>query len=175
MKSKTYPIFILLITGLATWMFLRLQETKLTLDEVITETEFRFYSDEAHENGLGFPPVKLQNGQLRYCPGYSCKYRIEMPYTSGDLDKDGDKDYAILIFNWNGGTGQFLYLTTVLNTNGNPKQSSIISLGDRVQVAQLNITNSVIIIDIIDLRYGDKWQKKYELVNGLLHPSKGAP
>lgn len=163
-KSK-FIIAILLIISAAVGTFFSLQENKLSFDEIIAETDFRFNFDTTS----GIETVKFSSGQMRYGIENILMYRIEMPYASGDLDNDGDTDYAILIFNWNGGSGQFLYLTAVINKHGNPEQSSIVLLGDRVQVTKMGIEDSVIIVNLIDLRSGTKSQNQYEFFDNQLH------
>jgi hypothetical protein len=61
------------------------------------------------------------------------------PYAFGDLDGDGVDDAAVLLVENSGGSGSFVYLAAVLNSNGSPVNMATTLLGDRAQVEELTI------------------------------------
>jgi hypothetical protein len=70
-------------------------------------------------------------------------------YAFGDINGDGLGDAAVLVALNTGGTGQFMYLTAVLNDHGKPKCVAWESVGDRSICNSLKITDQKIICDMM--------------------------
>ncbi|MBN1426886.1 MAG: hypothetical protein JXB07_00790 [Anaerolineae bacterium] len=137
------------------------REKEISLHDVRSDTVFHV--------GVWSTRVRFENGPSWNSLG-NISFEFVEPYASGDLDQDGDRDYAILIINDNGGSGKFLFLVSVLNHYGRPLQSSTVCVGDRVAVEEIAIEDAVIIVDIVDLRFGKEWRKRYRLIGQSLHP-----
>ena len=93
--------------------------------------------------------VTLINGAYSVDP--SGGYNVQMldTYALGDLNGDGINDAAIILVENEGGSGQFVSLIVVYNSGGSPVQVGQSSLGDRVQVNSMNISNGVIHLDML--------------------------
>jgi len=82
-------------------------------------------------------------------PGESAQIystQLDERFVSGDLNADGLEDAVVFLRTQNGGTGHFVELAAMLNQDGNPNDISTVSLGDRVIVESVQITNGVIIL-----------------------------
>ncbi len=72
------------------------------------------------------------------------------PRARGDLDGDGVEDAVVLLAVNGGGSGNFVYLSAVLNDQGAPANVSNLLLGDRVDVQSVEITaDGVILVDMV--------------------------
>jgi Immunoglobulin-like domain of bacterial spore germination len=94
--------------------------------------------------------VKLVNGAYTEGSGANL-YSVKMLDTVafGDMNDDGVVDAAILLVENGGGSGEFVSVINVLNTNGAPTQAGQALLGDRVQVRQMTITSGVLVLDML--------------------------
>lgn len=66
----------------------------------------------------------------------------------GDLDADGVEDAVVFLATQSGGTGHFIEMAAVLNSNVQPANVSTPSLGDRVVVESGAIRGGVITLDM---------------------------
>lgn len=95
-------------------------------------------------------PVKLVNGQY-YAPyvesvGQGVLVGLSGMRASGDLDRDGDPDAAVLLVADATDDRMFIYLGAILNENGAPARTTAIELGDRVKVDDLSIEHGQIVV-----------------------------
>lgn len=67
----------------------------------------------------------------------------------GDLNNDGAKDAAVVLWWQGGGSGTFFNLVAVINRNGTPQQVAAEPLGDRVKVKSLSIKDGNIMVDMV--------------------------
>ena len=160
LKYISVLLFIILFAGI----FIS-YDGELTLDEVIDDTGYHFSPRYAViYNWDTYPATYYENGQYRYGLANIGKYSFHLPYAIGDLDADGDDDYAVLFFHYNGGSGQWIDLTTVMNENGKPVQYGLAGIGDRTGVTDMRIDDGVIYIVAVDYRTAYEYQYTYILV-----------
>ncbi|TET55512.1 MAG: hypothetical protein E3J64_00195 [Anaerolineales bacterium] len=105
---------------------------------------------------------------------YTVRLR-DVPLAYGDLDDDGDADAAVILVERAGGTGAFYYVAAVLNDSGLPHGVAVASLGDRVIVNTIGISDGIIAIEGVTHGVGDpsccptlEWIWEYELSGGAL-------
>jgi hypothetical protein len=67
----------------------------------------------------------------------------------GDLDGDGVDDAIVVLVSSGGGTGIFYQLVAVTQRNGIVETPAVKSLGDRIMINQINITNRIVTADMI--------------------------
>lgn len=67
----------------------------------------------------------------------------------GDIDKDGDKDAAVVLTMNTGGTGEFRALVYVENTQGTPTFNAATDLGDRIVVNEIAVNEHAINLDMV--------------------------
>jgi hypothetical protein len=82
-------------------------------------------------------------------PGESAEIyttRLDERFVTGDLNADGAEDAVAFLRTQNGGTGHFVELAAMLNQTGTPYNIATVSLGDRVVVESVQITNGIIIL-----------------------------
>jgi len=82
-------------------------------------------------------------------PGESAEIyttQLDERFVTGDLNADGTEDAVAFLRTQNGGTGHFVELAAVLNQTGTPYNIATISLGDRVVVESVQITNGIIVL-----------------------------
>jgi len=77
------------------------------------------------------------------------------PRARGDLDGDGREDAAVILLGSGGGSGVFVDLAVVLDRNGVPLHAASAPLGDRVQVHEVRIEGSDILVDVTQQGPGD--------------------
>lgn len=68
---------------------------------------------------------------------------------SGDLDKDGLPDSAVILAVNTGGSGTFEHLVAVVNQDGQPLQRAVTVLGDRVKIEALDIVDGRIVVKML--------------------------
>ena len=66
----------------------------------------------------------------------------------GDLDQDGVEDAVVFLATQSGGTGHFVELAAVLNSNGSPVNVSTLSLGDRVIVEGGSVAGGLVTLQM---------------------------
>jgi hypothetical protein len=77
------------------------------------------------------------------------------PRARGDLDGDGREDAAVILLGSGGGSGVFVDLAVVLDRNGVPVHAASAPLGDRVQVHEIRIEGSDVLVDVTQQGPGD--------------------
>jgi uncharacterized lipoprotein YbaY len=98
-----------------------------------------------------FGSVTLTNGVYE---STDPRFRVVLANQEGliqfaDVNGDGNED-AVGFLNVNsGGSGQFVYLATVLNINETPQSLVPVFLGDRVQIQSLAVQDSQLVVDLI--------------------------
>ena len=98
----------------------------------------------AEYQGIYDGPVNLTEGKYEgepFVEGGASRPLVVFvePYAFGDLDGDGVDDAAVLLVENSGGSGSFVYLAAVLNSNGSPVNMATTLLGDRAQVEEQTI------------------------------------
>ena len=93
--------------------------------------------------------VQLKNGEFTRRnpdnPLFVNVVKIAVGYLSNNQTKD-----AAVIYGYNtGGSGFFVVLCAVINDQGNPKNTALIDLEDRVKINSLRIQSGKIIIDMV--------------------------
>lgn len=88
----------------------------------------------------------------------------------GDLNEDGNKDAAVILYHNTGGTGSVAQVAAVLNNHGHPQHVTSRELGDRTEIKSLTIKNGFIVIMVDNPRFfpGQKKTVKYKLVGTKL-------
>ena len=93
----------------------------------------------------------------------------------GDLNNDSVDDAAVLLVENSGGSGSFVYLAAVLNSEGTAENVSTILLGDRVSPESIVIANGEIVVEANTHADDDplccpslKTRTTYALQNGAL-------
>jgi YD repeat-containing protein len=97
--------------------------------------------------------VELENGIYSYEEAQK-RYRISLVNRPGlvlfgDLNGDGKEDAVTLLSVNSGGSGQFTYLTSVLDVNGQAKALKPVMLGDRIKLNAVNLASQVITVDMV--------------------------
>jgi hypothetical protein len=67
----------------------------------------------------------------------------------GDVDGDGVDDAVVVLVSSGGGSGIFYQLVAVRQRNGIVETPAVKSLGDRITINQINITNRIVTVDMI--------------------------
>jgi hypothetical protein len=67
----------------------------------------------------------------------------------GDLDGDAVDDAVVVLVSSGGGSGIFYQLVAVTQRNGIVETPAVKSLGDRIMINQINITNRIVTVDMI--------------------------
>lgn len=70
-------------------------------------------------------------------------------FKQGDLDGDGNPDVAVLLFSNAGGSGTFVDLAAVLQSQDGPRHAASAPLGDRVKIQSIEINNGIITVQMI--------------------------
>ncbi len=92
--------------------------------------------------GVDGRPIRLQNGIYRqkYDPTAASEMVVQLSESvGGDLDGDGVPDAVVVLVSDGGGSGIFYDLIAVRNSNGQPKATALVSLGDRARVIGLKV------------------------------------
>lgn len=119
----------------------RLQTTEFLVPKaVISDNPVPSYKTVTLQNGVYKNEAERYSVQLINRPGL-----IQF----GDLNGDRREDAAVFLVINTGGSGQFVYLTTVLDVNGKPNALPPVLLGDRVQPRSVAIQNGQIAIDMV--------------------------
>ncbi|HEV8199093.1 MAG TPA: hypothetical protein VGS03_03640, partial [Candidatus Polarisedimenticolia bacterium] len=94
-------------------------------------------------------PVRLAGGSWS-AEDAEGKQTLELgpPRARGDLDGDGREDAAVILLGSGGGSGVFVDLAVVLDRNGVPVHAASAPLGDRVQVHEIRIEGTDILVDV---------------------------
>ena len=107
------------------------------------------------QNGNYFLPnygeISLNNGTYE---NTEQRYRVTLANREGwidfgDLNGDGTEDAVFLLAVNSGGSGQFTYLTTVLNINGAMQPLRAEYLRDLVEVKSVKINGDRVIVDLV--------------------------
>ena len=74
--------------------------------------------------------------------------RLLEPAAFGDLNGDGAPDAIVGLGTQSGGTGHFVELAAVLNSDGSPQNVDTLPLGDRVVIEQAAIQDGIITLQM---------------------------
>jgi hypothetical protein len=77
------------------------------------------------------------------------EFWLEEHVAFGDLDGDGVDDAVVVLVSSGGGSGLFYNLVAVRQRNGIVETPAVKSLGDRIMINQINITNRIVTVDMI--------------------------
>jgi hypothetical protein len=66
----------------------------------------------------------------------------------GDMNADNAEDAVIALYTNTGGTGTFVELALVLNTNGQPKHIASAAIGDRNPARAMSIADGLLAADL---------------------------
>ena len=114
----------------------------------ITEEDLK----NATYNDINYGIITLENGKIDI--GDSVGHNVDLRfYALGDLDNDGNKDAACILFSYQGGNGAAQTLCALLNDHGKPK--IVASKGINTNVDSLSIVDGVIIIRTLIYEKGD--------------------
>ena len=101
----------------------------------------------------------LDNGRvtIEVFPGAASKTVIKVSGepVSGDLDRDGMPDAALLLVETTGGSGIFYHVVAAFNRDDSFVGTRAILLGDRIIPQQLSIRHGIVIVDYLDRRPGE--------------------
>lgn len=115
-------------------------------------------TDEVLKNGayeipyLG--PVQLVNGSYERSYGEGASMVNSVGYLQaafGDLNKDGVKDAAVIVWANTGGSDRFVYLVAVTNRGKILRQAAHVLLGNHVQMTSLTIDGGKIVAKSLGL------------------------
>jgi hypothetical protein len=122
-----------------------------SLDDAALGSGFYCSSDIISEG-----PVHLAGGSWS-AEDAEGKQTLELgpPRARGDLDGDGREDAAVILLGSGGGSGVFVDLAIVLDRNGVPVHAASAPLGDRVQVHEIRIEGTDILVDVTQQGPGD--------------------
>jgi heat shock protein HslJ len=100
---------------------------------------------------------------------------IDRLIVTGDLNEDGTEDAVALLADYATGSGDFVFLTVVLDVWNEPTPTEAFMVGDRIPVKSLTIDGSQMIMELIGPGPGDAaccptWnvRKVFEFVDGKL-------
>ncbi|MCB0016144.1 MAG: META domain-containing protein [Anaerolineales bacterium] len=151
--------------------------------ETAAETPFELTDDllkNMSYQGIFDEPVTLADGLYEgepFVEGGASKPTVTLfPMTAlGDLNNNGVDDAAVLLVENSGGTGSFVYLAAVLNSEGTPENVSTLLLGDRVSPESVMIAHGEIVVEAETHAEDDplccpslKTRTTYTLQNGAL-------
>jgi hypothetical protein len=90
-------------------------------------------------------------------PGAASKTVVQIfgEPVSGDLNKDGVPDAAVLLVQTTGGSGTFYYVAAALSHEGAFVGTQAAFIGDRITPRQMAIQHGVVIVDYADRRPGE--------------------
>jgi hypothetical protein len=123
--------------------------------------------------------VRLQGGEYReeIVPGAASQITVMLGdrVAFGDLNGDGLEDAAVVLIMSGGGTGNFRFLSAILNENAKPREAAQTLLGDRVRIESLSIRDGLVFVELLSHRANDpmpqptfRERRLYELRNGEL-------
>jgi hypothetical protein len=119
-------------------------------------------TDEVLKNGayeipyLG--PVQLINGSYEKSYGSDASMVNTVGYMQaafGDLNKDGVKDAAVIVWGNSGGSDRFVYMVAVTNRGKILRQAANVLLGNHVQMTSLTINGGKIVAKTLGLAVND--------------------
>ena len=123
-------------------------------------------------------PITLVDGSYSYDDGSPAKpfvRFIPQLIATGDINGDGLEDAMVLLEDQSSGTGDFIYLSAVLDALGNPTPTEALMIGDRIGVKSLVMNGSQVVADLVAQGLGDaaccaSWnvRRLYALEDGRL-------
>lgn len=107
---------------------------------------------------LGKKEVTLHSGDYRFeMPDSSAPeiiYRYRMCFTGeyafGDLNGDGRLDAIICLAEWGGGSGNFISVNAVIDSNGHPIHTAKFYIGDRTQIDTVYFDSGLVKVRVRD-------------------------
>jgi hypothetical protein len=96
---------------------------------------------------LGAGIIQLSGGTYQDSSGALEVHLVKS--ATGDLDGDGRRDAAVVLASQTGGTGTFVDLFVVLDKDKGPVTRGPASLGDRVEVDSMRVTNRAIKLHLL--------------------------
>jgi len=131
--------------------------------------------------GILSQPITLHDGQYvgePTVPGSATRPHvrlIEELQPTGDLDGDGVPEAVAVLTADTGGSGTFLHIAPLAVRGGKVQQLGVASLGDRVQIRSIRITDRIIDVRTVEAGPGDamccptqKRQRLFALRDGAL-------
>jgi len=79
---------------------------------------------------------------------------------SGDLNRDGKVDAAVILMQDPGGSGTFYYIAAAVNVNGQAQGTNAILLGDRIALRTVRIISGQIIVSYADRKPSEPFAAK---------------
>jgi hypothetical protein len=122
----------------------------LTLEQVLNTT-YRLQSFDGNLQDFTVTNGGYQSGTDSAVIGYTAVFILREQVAFGDLNGDGASDAVVpMVLNF-GGTGQFVFITTLLNQGGIPVHApaATYGIGDRSTVNSLTLENGKIRLDAV--------------------------
>ncbi len=97
-------------------------------------------------------PVTLKNGagEIQLDRSTNLEINILDKFAYGDINKDGANDTVLLISQYGGGSGTFIYVAAFASGPVSYRGSNAVFLGDRIIPQNISIKNSVITVEYLD-------------------------
>ena len=129
---------------LSTFRFIEIEDDKLTLEEL---KNAEYYTTVYKET------VQLKDGYYRKeYPGMASGLEVGIykdKIAFGDLNNDGKRDTAVVLYSTGGGSGTFRELAIMINEDGKPSYFTSKFLGDRVIINSITIESGVITLNMV--------------------------
>jgi hypothetical protein len=92
--------------------------------------------------------------EVQAAPDSSTKIRtfLHGKPVSGDVDGDGDIDYAVVPIHQPAGSGTFYYVAAIFSNEIQPDTIEAVLVGDRIRIKQLTLRNNYLRIDYLNRR-----------------------
>lgn len=97
--------------------------------------------------------VQLRNGvyEQEDAAGATAKLVVKLTehMARGDLNSDGQQDVVVILESDSGGTGTFMDVAAVLNSQKGPNAVATIDLGDRTEIRSVSIDGGSVFVELI--------------------------
>lgn len=134
-------------------------------------------------NNATYPLDSAKDGQVTFLRGVyenkEARFSAMLgasPRANGDMDGDISPDAAVPMYVNTGGSGEFVYVSAVLNNGGLAQPTDTVFIGDRIKLTSLSIEGGVLTVDYLDRKPDEPMSakpsvpatKRFALKNGKL-------